>query len=91
MRRSIVAVTAFATASLVFTGGAPAQGVLPEDAKWQKVSSAGRAFGEGVVAAKDGSLYLVDITAALPDNPGGTIYRYDPNCAHARDAARLGP
>jgi len=42
------------------------------------VSSAGRAFGEGVVAAKDGSLYLVDITAALPDNPGGTIYRYDP-------------
>ena len=55
-----------------------AQNVLPEGAKWEKISSAGRAFGEGVVAAKDGSLYLVDLTAALPDNPGGTIYRHDP-------------
>jgi gluconolactonase len=78
MHRLIVHVAAFATANLLFAGIAAAQGVLPEDAKWEKVSSAGRAFGEGVVAAKDGSLYVVDITAALPDNPGGTIYRYDP-------------
>jgi gluconolactonase len=64
--------------SLALATTAQAQGVLPQGAKWEKVSNAGRAFGEGVVAAKDGSLYLVDLTAALPDNPGGTIYRYDP-------------
>jgi gluconolactonase len=63
---------------LAVANTAGAQRVLPEGAKWEKVSSAGRALGEGVVAAKDGSLYLVDLTAALPDNPGGTIYRYDP-------------
>jgi Gluconolactonase len=67
-----------ATLGLSFADAAVAQSVLPEGAKWEKISSAGRAFGEGVVAAKDGSLYLVDLTAALPDNPGGTIYRHDP-------------
>jgi len=67
-----------AVIGLTGANAASAQGLLPDGAKWEKVSSAGRAFGEGVVAANDGSLYLVDLTAALPDNPGGTIYRYDP-------------
>src|SRR5262249_15553865 len=56
----------------VLIGTASAQGVLPEGAKWEKVSSAGKAFAEGVVAAKDGSIYLVDLA------PPGTLFRYDP-------------
>jgi gluconolactonase len=51
---------------------ATAQGVLPDGAKWEKVSSAGKAFAEGVVAAKDGTLYLVDLA------PPGILFRYDP-------------
>jgi gluconolactonase len=78
MVRPIARLAAIAIACTAFGSLAAADGVLPDGAKWEKVSSAGRAFGEGVVAAKDGTLYLVDITAALPDNPGGTLYRYDP-------------
>ena len=36
---------------------------------------------EGVVAAKDGKIYVSDITRpdeVKQNNPGGTIYRYDP-------------
>ena len=59
----------------------PPRGVLADGAGWQEVSRAGRLFGEGPVAARDGKLYLTDITitAVIKDkNPGGTIYRYDP-------------
>ncbi|MGZ5805216.1 MAG: SMP-30/gluconolactonase/LRE family protein [Xanthobacteraceae bacterium] len=65
---SILAVTA----TFAFASTAMAQGVLPEGAKWEKISSAGKAFGEGVVAARDGTLYLVDLA------PPGTLFRYDP-------------
>lgn len=56
----------------VFGSAALAQGVLADSAKWEKVSSAGKAFAEGVVAAKDGTLYLVDLA------PPGILFRYDP-------------
>jgi gluconolactonase len=69
MFRLLVSYAIFAAALI---GTASAQGILPEGAKWEKVSSAGKAFGEGVVAAKDGSIYLVDLA------PPGTLYRYDP-------------
>jgi gluconolactonase len=62
----------YAILSAALSGTASAQGILPEGAKWEKVSGAGKAFGEGVVAAKDGSIYLVDLA------PPGTLYRYDP-------------
>jgi gluconolactonase len=52
--------------------GVAAQGVLAPGAQWEKVSTAGKAFAEGVVAARDGSLYLVDLA------PPGTLFRYDP-------------
>ncbi|MCC6778546.1 MAG: SMP-30/gluconolactonase/LRE family protein [Hyphomicrobiales bacterium] len=54
--------------------------VVAADAKWEELPRAGKVFGEGVVAAKDGKVYITDITAVPnPDeNPGGTIYRYDP-------------
>lgn len=57
-----------------------AQGIVAADAKWEALPKGGRIFGEGVVAAKDGTIYLTDITAVPnPDeNPGGTIYRFDP-------------
>jgi gluconolactonase len=54
---------------------------ITSGAQWEEVSRAGRLFGEGVVAARDGRLYASDITitaAIKEDNPGGTIYRYDP-------------
>jgi gluconolactonase len=72
MSRSVIRHAALAIASFALTAAASAQGVLPEGAKWEKVSSAGKAFGEGVVAAKDGSIYLVDLA------PPGTLFRYDP-------------
>ena len=66
-------------------GMAP-KGVLEAGAKWEEVSRAGKVFGEGVVAAKDGSLYISDIqpTAAVKENnPGGTIWRYVPATGQA--------
>lgn len=57
------------------------KGVVAEGAKWEEISRAGRVFGEGVVAAKDGRLYMTDImpTAAVKENnTGGTIWRFDP-------------
>ncbi len=59
--------SAICAAALI--GTASAQGLLPDGAKWEKVSSAGKAFGEGVVAARDGSVYLVDLA------PPGTLFR----------------
>jgi gluconolactonase len=55
--------------------------VLAEGAQWQAVSGPGLWWAEGVVAAKDGTIYLSDVTrtfAIKQNNPGGTIYRYTP-------------
>jgi gluconolactonase len=60
--------------------GKPAA-VLAPGAAWEEVSRAGTVFAEGVVAAKDGSIYVSDITRTAlvrANNPRGTIYRYDP-------------
>jgi gluconolactonase len=59
---------------------APA-GIVAEGAKWEELPRAGKIFGEGVVAAKDGKIYISDLTFTPnpDDNPGGTIYRYDPS------------
>jgi gluconolactonase len=71
-------------AYLALTGCAvltPTKDIVAPSAKWEEVSRAGRAFGEGIVAAKDGRLYASDITptsAIKENNPGGTIWRYDP-------------
>lgn len=76
-----IVVTALAVLALAGTSGTSlAQSILAPDAKWEQLPAGGRIFGEGVVAAKDGKIYLTDITAVPnPDeNPGGTIYRYDP-------------
>jgi sugar lactone lactonase YvrE len=45
-------------------------------------SRAGLFTSEGVVAARNGMIYAADITrpeAIKQNNPGGTIYRYDPS------------
>jgi gluconolactonase len=58
------------------------QRILADGAKWEEVSRAGLLTSEGVVAAKDGMIYVVDFTPMeilKQNNPGGTIYRYDPN------------
>ena len=55
--------------------------VLADGAKWEEVSRAGRFSSEGVVAAKNGMVYAVDLTVAeavKENNPGGTVYRYNP-------------
>ena len=60
---------------------APPTGVVRPGASWTEVSRIGRHTAEGVVAAKDGRIYVSDITRPedVPkDNPGGTIYRHDP-------------
>jgi gluconolactonase len=55
--------------------------ILAPGAQWQEVSHEGKVWAEGVVAAKDGMIYLSDITYTFvikENNPRGTIYRYDP-------------
>ena len=78
-QRALRAVLA-ALASIALAG-CVTKGVIVEGAKWEEVSKTGRVFGEGVVAAKDGKVYASDITptfAIKQNNPGGTIWRYDP-------------
>src|SRR4051794_27883327 len=56
-------------------------GVAAPDAQWEEVSHAGKVYAEGVVAAKDGAVYVTDLTRTgllREGNPRGTIYRYDP-------------
>src|SRR3972149_3392383 len=73
------AACAFVLAAGPVAAQAPAN-VVPEGAKWEELPRAGKVFAEGVVAAKDGKIYISDITLTPnpDDNPGGTIYRYDP-------------
>ena len=55
--------------------------ILAPGAKWEEVSRVGKVWGEGVVAGKDGSIYVTDMTYKAmmkENNPGGTIYRIDP-------------
>ena len=56
-------------------------GFVAPGATWTEVSREGMVFGEGVVAAPNGMVYFSSMTRALPpgpDNPGGTIFRFDP-------------
>jgi len=83
--KRIASVSTFAAACALAGGCATSAkhptGVLAEGAKWEEVSRAGIFSSEGVVAAKDGSIYAVDLTVAeavKQNNPGGTVYRYDP-------------
>jgi gluconolactonase len=57
---------------IVAPASAAEKPVLDPGAKWERVSSVGKGTGEGVVAAKDGSIFVVDLA------PPGTLYRYDP-------------
>jgi len=54
--------------------------IVASGAKWEEVSRVGKVFGEGVVAGKDGKIYLSDITITPKpeDNPAGTVYKFDP-------------
>jgi gluconolactonase len=73
-------VRAIALACLALAACATRDIVAPQ-AKWEEVSRAGRVFGEGIVAAKDGRMFATDITPTFvvkENNPGGTIWRYDP-------------
>ena len=73
--------TALTAGLAISTGTARAQvAFVAADAKWEALPKGGKFFGEGVVAAKDGKIYISDITAVPnpEENPGGTIYRFDP-------------
>lgn len=66
---------------LVCVHAAAADGILAPGAQWEELSHNGRFFAEGVVAAKDGSLYISDMTPSVvfkENNPGGLLYRFDP-------------
>jgi gluconolactonase len=68
-------------AILFLVSGCASKEILAPQAKWEEVSRAGRIFGEGIVAAKDGRMYMTDITPTFvvkENNPGGTIWRHDP-------------
>ncbi len=74
---------AFASLLLAACGGMVTgpQRVLADSARWEEVSRIGLFSSEGVVAAPDGMVYAVDLTVSevvKQNNPGGTVYRYDP-------------
>lgn len=73
---AVGSILALAPAALAQTTG----GIVASGAKWEEVSRMGKVSAEGVVAARDGKIYTVDITNTPnpADNPGGTIYRFDP-------------
>ena len=72
----VMAVTVFAS----LAGGATT-GILAPGAQWEEVSRVGLASSEGVVADRNGMVYVSDISRT-PDSKGyypcGTIWRYDP-------------
>jgi len=72
----MVAVVAFAS----FAEGANT-GILAPGAKWEEISRIGLASSEGVVADRNGMVYVSELSRA-PDiggyYPCGTIWRYDP-------------
>lgn len=80
-KKFLIVGAALACAVIAACAGMGKKGIVSEGAKWEEISHAGRLFAEGVVAAKDGKLYMTDITptaAVKENNPGGTIWRYDP-------------
>lgn len=78
LRASLISAVAIAG---IWTAGAADGPIFLSGAAWQELSAVGLFFSEGVVAGKDGRLYISDMTPAAvvkENNPGGTIYRYDP-------------
>ena len=85
-RKFLIVVAGLACVLVAARAGIEKKGIVAEGAKWELISRAGRVFGEGVVAAKDGRLYMTDImpTAAVKENnTGGTIWRYNPATGQA--------
>lgn len=75
---SVVAVSSWLAGCSTVIAGRAAHGVVADGARFEVVSTVGKGFGEGVVAAKDGGVYVLDVTWRVSPNPGGIIYRYDP-------------
>ena len=76
----LLAALTFALSSEGALGAKPA-GILAPGAKWEELSRVGLSTSEGVVADRNGMVYISDITrsAAIKQNyAGGAIYRYDP-------------
>ena len=79
----LIGIVGAACALLTASAGMPQAptGFIAPGGTWEEVSREGMVFGEGVVAAPDGTVYFSSMTRALPpgpDNPGGTIFRFDP-------------
>ena len=55
------------------------RGVVADGAQFEIVSTVGKVFGEGVVAARNGQVYVLDVTWGMNPDPGGSIYRHDPS------------
>lgn len=76
----LLAILSLQLAACGFMGSRPTGVVIP-GAQWEEVSRSGMLFAEGVVADKNGKIYATDLTRTFlikENNPGGTIYRYDP-------------
>jgi gluconolactonase len=68
------------TLSASLAGGATT-GILAPGAKWEEISHIGLASSEGVVADRNGMVYVSDISRGAVVKgyyPCGTIWRYDP-------------
>ena len=83
LKRTMVSMVVLMMAVAVFTSlaGAATTGILAPGAKWEEISRIGLASSEGVVADRNGMVYVSDISrAAIVKGyyPCGTIWRYDP-------------
>lgn len=70
-----------AVAAFPSLAGGATTGILAPGAQWEEISRIGLATSEGVVADRNGMVYVSDITrasAVKDNNPRGTIWRYDP-------------
>ena len=72
------AFSVFAVGAALAAESLPPRGVVADGAQFEIVSTVGKGFGEGVVAAKNGQVYVLDVTWGMNPNPGGSIYIYDP-------------
>lgn len=84
MNRAIAVLLAASALALIGTRAAPAAGpvgILAPGAKWEELPRAGLSTSEGVVADRNGMVYISDIarsTVVKQGYVGGTIYRFDP-------------
>jgi gluconolactonase len=81
LKRMMVLMVVLEMAVAVSAPLARADGILAPGAKWEEISRVGLETSEGVIADRNGMVYVSDLSRAATvggNYPCGTIWRYDP-------------